>query len=185
MRRHLHVVANSRLSITQKCEAISNGNGKFEVKHYDHRFKVDLNNRTCTCRYWMLSGLPCLHAIILCINYTTNNLDNYVADCYRIDEFKRIYAHCLEPCEGMTSWPVSDWPRLLAPGYVKLPGRPKKERTREGHEKPKATKISRVGTVGRCRICKLSALSSLKNRVEHQRKFALQVQLFCLSCSLI
>jgi hypothetical protein len=35
-----------------------------------------------------------------------------------------------------------------------MPGRPKKERKREPHEKPKPAKISRVGTVIRCRKCK-------------------------------
>ncbi|XP_044360336.1 uncharacterized protein [Triticum aestivum] len=35
-----------------------------------------------------------------------------------------------------------------------MPGRPRKERKREGTEKPKATKVSRVGTLIRCKKCK-------------------------------
>jgi len=41
-----------------------------------------------------------------------------------------------------------------APKYVKLPGRPKKERMREPHEKPKKKIISKTGTVIRCTKCK-------------------------------
>ena len=35
-----------------------------------------------------------------------------------------------------------------------MSGRPKTQRTREPHEKLKATKVSRVGTVIRCNTCK-------------------------------
>jgi hypothetical protein len=43
-------------------------------------------------------------------------------------------------------------PRPEPPQYVKLPGRPKTERRREG-EKPKGTKLSRVGIKMKCRLC--------------------------------
>ncbi|WVZ71885.1 hypothetical protein U9M48_020417, partial [Paspalum notatum var. saurae] len=135
------------------CHAVSNGADKFEVKHWDHRFTVDLAKKECSCRYWQLSSLPCCHAISR-IYFKTNSLDDYVADCYRVDQFKKIYSHCLEPVEGMQSWPVSDRPKLRAPGYIKMPGRPKTERRREPTEKPKAKKMSRMGIRIRCRKCK-------------------------------
>ncbi|WVZ77343.1 LOW QUALITY PROTEIN: hypothetical protein U9M48_025221, partial [Paspalum notatum var. saurae] len=116
----------------------------------DHRFTVDLAKKECSCRYWQLSGLPCYHAISS-IYYKTHSLYDFVADCYK---FKKIYSHCLEPVEGMHSWPVSDRPKLRAPGYIKMPGRPKTERKREPHEKPKAKKMCRLGTFIRCRKCK-------------------------------
>lgn len=81
-------------------------------------------------------------------------VDDYITSCYTVEEFNETYSYCLMPVEGMQSWPQSDRPPLEAPGYVKMPGRPKKERKRESHEKPKAAKISRVGTVIRCRKCK-------------------------------
>jgi len=45
------------------CHAVSNGRDAYEVRHFDHRFLVSLVDRTCSCRYWQLSGLPCPHAI--------------------------------------------------------------------------------------------------------------------------
>jgi hypothetical protein len=27
------------------------------------RYSVDLSNRTCTCRQWQITGLPCTHAL--------------------------------------------------------------------------------------------------------------------------
>ena len=113
----------------------------------------DFITRECSCRYWQLAGLPCPHAISS-IFFKTNSLDEYIAPCYHVTQFKNTYSHCLNPVEGMQSWPESDMPTLRAPGYVKMPGRPKKERTREPQEQHKARKLSKVGTVIRCRKCK-------------------------------
>ncbi|EEE58950.1 hypothetical protein OsJ_10628 [Oryza sativa Japonica Group] len=135
------------------CHAISNGNDKFEVKHHEQRFTVNLQSRTCSCRYWQLAGLSCCHAIA-CIHYKTNSLDDYIASCYSVKAFMSTYEHCLEPMEGIHIWPISKRSKPVAPPYVKMPGRPKKERRREPHEKPKATRVSKVGTIIRCRRCK-------------------------------
>ncbi|EAY97504.1 hypothetical protein OsI_19430 [Oryza sativa Indica Group] len=119
-------LAKARLAqetVEGNCHAICNGMDKFEVKHQNHRFTVDLERKTCSCRIY---------------------------------SFKKTYSCCLEPVEGMESWPTSDRPRPKAPGYVRMPGRPsKKEMRRELHEKPKATRVSRVGSVMTCRLCKL------------------------------
>ncbi|XBI51600.1 hypothetical protein VPH35_034088 [Triticum aestivum] len=131
----------------------SNGNNCFEVPRGSQRFTVDLNQMTCSCRYWQLSGILCAH-VVSAVHQHTNQLHGYVASCYSVEAFKRTYAHCLQPVEGPQGWPESDEPKPLAPGYVKMPGKPWKERKREGTEKPKATKVSRVGTVIRCRKCK-------------------------------
>lgn len=144
---------NSYITLSSVCHAICNGQDQFEVRHYNNMFAVDLNKKECSCRYWQLSGLPCPHAIS-CIFFKTNAMDEYIASCFTVDAFKKTYNHCLMPVEGMQSWPQSDTEPMEAPGYIKMPGRPKKERKREPSEKPKAARVSRVGTVIRCRKCK-------------------------------
>jgi hypothetical protein len=144
---------NTYITHSGKCHAICNGAAQFEVMHFDNRFTVDLYNKVCSCRYWQLSGLPCPHAIS-CIFFKTNCLDDYIAPCYSTESFKKTYAHCRQPVEGMTSWPVSDREKLKAPGYVRMPGRPKTERRREATEPPKGSRMSKVGTVIRCTKCK-------------------------------
>ncbi|BAS93766.1 Os05g0381200 [Oryza sativa Japonica Group] len=54
----------------------------------------------------------------------------------------------------MSAWPQDDREPLNAPGYIKMPGRPKTERRREKHEPPKPTKMPKYGTVIRCTRCK-------------------------------
>lgn len=135
------------------CHAICCGRETFEVQHFDNRWTVDLERRTCLCRYWQLSGLPCPHAIS-CIYYRTNKLDDYMATCFIVDEFMKTYDHFLKPVEGMQNWPTSEMAKPLPPKFLKMPGRPKKERRREPHEKPKGKKLSKRGTVIRCSKCK-------------------------------
>jgi hypothetical protein len=147
---------NTYIKLSQNCSAIYNGEDRYEVKYFDvHRFTVSLSEKTCSCRYWQLSGLPCPHAVV-CIHHKTNSLDDYVAPCFRVSEFKKTYAYCLNPLNGMPMWPKSRRAPPVAPGYVKMPGRPKKERKREPHEKPKATRVSKVGTVSKCSVCSSS-----------------------------
>ena len=69
--------------------------------------------------------------------------------------FKKTYAYCLQPVDGMASWPISPRPRPVAPGYVKMPGRPKTQRNKEkGEKKVSKTKLPKTGTVIRCSKCK-------------------------------
>ncbi|WVZ55133.1 hypothetical protein U9M48_005836 [Paspalum notatum var. saurae] len=106
---------------------------------------------------WFSLGTAMQYAMVqtnLSIYFKTNSLDVYIADCYTVEKFMKIYGHCLEPVEGMHSWPILDRSKLRAPGYIKMPGRPKTERMREPHEKPKSKKMSRMRTVIRCSKCK-------------------------------
>uniref|UniRef100_A0A0A9HV19 SWIM-type domain-containing protein n=1 Tax=Arundo donax TaxID=35708 RepID=A0A0A9HV19_ARUDO len=65
------------------CHAIYNGSDSYEVSHREERFSVNLDTKTCSCRYWQLSGLPCPHAISA-IHWKTSRLDDYIASCYSI-----------------------------------------------------------------------------------------------------
>jgi hypothetical protein len=60
----------------------------------------------------------------------------------------------LQPVEGEEKWPVSQNPRPEAPGYIRMPGRPKKnDRKREEGEAPKGKKMSKHGVVIKCGSC--------------------------------
>jgi len=97
------------------CHAISNGNNCYEVTYWDHRFTVNLDERTCSCRFWQLFGLPCPHAIS-CIYYASRPLEEFIAKCYFVEEYNKTYAHYLQPVEGKVFWPVSNREKPLPPG---------------------------------------------------------------------
>ena len=98
--------------------------------------------------------MPCAHAIAA-IHTITSDLTSFIASCFYVDAFKRTYAHCLQPVNGMDCWPISPRPRPEAPGYVKIPGRPRTERRKEETEKKVSkTRLPKTGTLIRCGKCK-------------------------------
>lgn len=142
------------INMSAYCHVAWNGDDSYEVTQREHRFKVNLVDWTCACRYWQLSGLPCPRGIS-CIYYKTNNIEEYIHKCYSIEEFKKTYGYCPQPVEGRPAWPVSDRLRPEPPGEIAMSERKKKSRTREDQEKPRvATRVSRVGTKIKCSVCK-------------------------------
>ena len=128
-------------------EVLWNGKAEFEVKLLTGRkrqYTVSLDNRTCSCGYFQLAGLPCSHAITT-IFKCVKKVEDFIAPCYFVEVFNKIYEHCLEPVEGEEMWPVSHKPRTQAPAYATIPDnmpcRPKNNyRRREESEKPKPSK---------------------------------------------
>lgn len=79
-----------KLNITRsaQCQVLWNGKDGFEVKEKERRYIVNLETKICSCRYWQLSYLPCCHAISA-IYKVSKHLDDYIADCYYIEEYKK------------------------------------------------------------------------------------------------
>ncbi|GJZ84690.1 cellulose synthase [Tanacetum coccineum] len=54
---------------------VPSGETRFEVRNGYEAFKVDERLRTCTCRAWQLTGIPCQHGL--------NGMDQWPATCYQ------------------------------------------------------------------------------------------------------
>ena len=129
------------------------GGNTFEVRKGYEAFKVDEPNRTCSCRMWQLSGLPCSHAIA-CIFKLGKYAEDYVPDWFRKDRYMVAYSEYIKPVPGIHFWPdTSNLSRILGPLPKKMPGRPQKKRIRASHEHNSGTKISRAGAVMTCHNC--------------------------------
>ncbi|XP_020158364.1 uncharacterized protein [Aegilops tauschii subsp. strangulata] len=147
---------------TQYLEVLWNGENGFEVKQVNGRgrqYTVDLEKWTCSCGYFQLAGLPCHHAISA-IYKCNKNIEDFIAPCYFVEVFNKIYEHCLQPVESEEMWPVSPNPRPVPPEYVRLPGKEKKkgrpknnDRRREETKQPKGKKMSKHGTIIKCSLC--------------------------------
>ena len=132
---------------------ISTGGGLFEVRNGSEAFGVDEQRRTCTCRLWQLSGLPCCHAIAV-IFRLHKSVEEYVPACFRKQAFQSTYNQYLKPLGGMSFWPdCSDMPRVLPPKPKKMPGRPRKKRIRAPHEHKNTSKVCRGGGTMTCSNC--------------------------------
>ncbi|XP_022897700.1 uncharacterized protein LOC111411397 [Olea europaea var. sylvestris] len=111
------------------------GNEKFQVRHNAGIIvhSVDLRARTCTCRGWQLSGIPCCHVIALLVSRGLNVVD-YVHAVYKKDCYLITYTPSISPITGPDSWPSPGLNLLRPPAYTKKVWRPKKNRRKQKNE---------------------------------------------------
>lgn len=80
--------------------------------------------RTCTCRKWDISGIPCQHAIAA-IYVKDQDQAGFVDNCYNQRKYLEAYDLIIHPIAGEDQWPVVVAP-MEPPVYRAQPGRPKK-----------------------------------------------------------
>ncbi|CAN1184928.1 hypothetical protein LINPERHAP2_LOCUS37249 [Linum perenne] len=130
-----------------------------EVNEYGSGFAVDLNNRTCTCGYYTLLGIPCLHSIAA-VAYLRLDLDDFIHDLYKCSRVAKSYNYGVPALVGKQAWPDATGYTVLPPPGRRLPGRPKKARRKElaelnGQQRKKGvgTCLKRTGMIMHCRAC--------------------------------
>jgi hypothetical protein len=113
------------------------------------RFVVNLQARTCSCRQWQVSGLPCKHALAFITSLTSARMQNFVDMYYSVDKFRAAYAQIIPAMPDKTQWPESDHGFFMHPPLLKATaGRPKTERYKGTSEK------KRKSGKHLCPICK-------------------------------
>ncbi|GJZ80044.1 multidrug resistance-associated protein 5 [Tanacetum coccineum] len=127
---------------TRFWHVIHTGGESFEVRSGSDALKVDLSTRTCSCRMWQLSGLPCVHAIFK-IN---KMLEEYVPNWFRKHLYYATYHNYLSPVGDIDFWhDQSQFSKVLPPKLRVMIGRPRKKRIRASHEDGSGTRVSKVG----------------------------------------
>ncbi|XP_076899167.1 uncharacterized protein LOC143552959 [Bidens hawaiensis] len=131
------------------CSVYLSSNTVFQVKSYDD-VSVDIKNRTCTCRKWDLTGIPCYHACVVVGFMKRNAEDLFIV----VTQRRCISSHMntIPPLPSEKYWPCVKLP--LDPPPIKIgPGRPKKNRKKDPHETKKPGKLSRHGMLMTCKNC--------------------------------
>lgn len=94
------------------CMVIPRRNRKFKVKHaYKSTITIDLANRTCMCRVWDLTRIPC-HLACTTIYLSKLQLEDYVSDCFKKDTFLKAYSHALNLVPGLKYWPSTPYNQI-------------------------------------------------------------------------
>ena len=115
------------------CFAIPSGQGVFQVKVRDYSHIVDINSKTCDCRRWQLTGVPCSHAIA-CLRHERIKPKSVLPACYSVQTFNTAYGFNIWPCRDQRQWEKVDGPQVQPPLYEKKVGRPPKSRKKQPHE---------------------------------------------------
>uniref|UniRef100_K3ZMA2 SWIM-type domain-containing protein n=1 Tax=Setaria italica TaxID=4555 RepID=K3ZMA2_SETIT len=136
------------------CYALPVGKGVFEVQGRTNKYIVDISLKTCDCRRWDLTCIPCSHAISY-LRHERIPPESVVHDCYSSTTYMKAYANTIWPCKDKSAWEKVDATEVLPPKYEKKVGRPLKSRRKQPHEVegPNGPKLSKYGVIIHCRYC--------------------------------
>ncbi|KAK9080063.1 hypothetical protein SSX86_001738 [Deinandra increscens subsp. villosa] len=155
-----------------------NGETKYQVQSIganEDQCIVQLDKKTCSCRKWELTGIPCRHAVACIWDQRDHGLDDgvvekWVDEAYWLETWKKVYAQTIDPINGKRLWKPNECPTTLIPPkhHIQV-GRPTKKRKKAADElsqskKAAAEELSQtIGTTGKlprrgnsvtCQICK-------------------------------
>lgn len=113
------------------------------------RHSVNLENKTCSCRAWQVSGKPCRHVLVFIAKLSREvQMDDYVHDYFSVEKFKKAYSGMFNPMTSKHLWPHVDLEyKIKKPKLRRKPGRPRKTRIKAS-DKPGVTKRRRCPECG-------------------------------------
>ena len=146
VRKELERLKNSsRYWVAYAC-----GANIYEVRKGDQSYGVNLENRTCSCKWWDLSGVPCVHAVAAFGFVKTDPVEG-VSAWYSKRMWVNAYSYFIRPVGGTSMWPHTTNDPPLPPILRKMPGRPRKLRIKHVTERVNA--VTRSGRMMTCSIC--------------------------------
>ncbi|XP_058217631.1 uncharacterized protein LOC131328749 [Rhododendron vialii] len=135
-------------------EVMYSGGTIFEVICVPRIYVVDIGQKTCTCKKWDVSGIPCAHGMAAIIT-DKSDPEDYVDQCFHQSTFARTYSFTIKPIPDQTMWVRTDFDPISPPPFRAKSGRPKKNR-RKGPDEPKTTSsgVRKYYTTLKCGQCK-------------------------------
>ncbi|XP_048631449.1 uncharacterized protein LOC125606422 [Brassica napus] len=140
------------------CKIIPGGDGRWEVRESSVSHSVNLRLRTCACRRWDLSGIPCRHALRI-IAEKKLNYEDYISAWFLNSRQQQIYSDSIRPVNGMCFWNknghlVIPPPSLVDQTESRKGRKPKPKRKKGKNESPtKKRKVSREKRTMHCGRC--------------------------------
>ncbi|XP_026454704.1 uncharacterized protein LOC113355931 [Papaver somniferum] len=64
----------------------------YEIISPTGKHTVDLDSRTCTCKWWQKHSFPCTHAIKAMLQIGNDEPYNYISPYYTSEYYKRLYS---------------------------------------------------------------------------------------------
>jgi len=98
------------------------------------RFVVNLEQRTCTCRAWQVSGLPCKHALAYITSIRGEKIEDHVDNYYSVQKFRSAYEGIIPAIPDKSMWPKSDHGFFMHPPLLKSTAGRRKTRFRGAAE---------------------------------------------------
>jgi hypothetical protein len=143
-----------------KLTVIWNGDDQYQVSGQSgNQCVVDLGRKTCVCRRWEITGMPCKHAVAALYNKAANGqqiglVESYVNPVYRLERWKEVYSFKVYLINGRSFWQKSQIQTVITPPTHHKPvGRPKKARKKSTVELEDAVRGGRITKKGTSVVC--------------------------------
>ena len=128
--------------------------GLWQVASGERTYEINLQKRTCSCRKWDLSGLPCNHAVSA-IYRSGKYTEDYVSEFYKKPFLLKAYKPVFYPMPHQHGWTKTNTEDIMPPAFRDhLKGRRREKRRKGKYEVPKPKETSRMATIT-CSNCKL------------------------------
>jgi hypothetical protein len=117
----------------------------------DKSYAVNLEDRTCGCKKWDVTGIPCNHAI--CAIYKSRqHPEDFVHEFFKKPMYLEAYNPVLYPVPGVDCWTRTDTPDIDPPVFKLSKGRNQTKKRKGQFEPPTPRATSRMGTItcGNC-----------------------------------
>ena len=131
----------------------------YQVSGWGQKRLVNVEARSCSCRIWELTGMPCKHVVTINRYMRFNGMEVgsvelWVHPCYLLKTWEETYKHHVQPIRGNQHWKKSNVPTtILPPKHHKPLGRPRKKRIRAFTENDDTDKDSKLSQSSRSVIC--------------------------------
>uniref|UniRef100_A0A3Q7HN27 SWIM-type domain-containing protein n=1 Tax=Solanum lycopersicum TaxID=4081 RepID=A0A3Q7HN27_SOLLC len=99
---------------------------------------VEIQRQTCSCRAWMLKGIPCPN-VIAALHHRKLDPINYISHWYNKETYMKTYNYFIYS--------------VISPRVRNMEGNPTKKRKKDQSETSKTGKLSKRGTQMSCSTC--------------------------------
>ena len=84
------------------------GQRKYKVDYFSTQAAMNLAEKTCTCRVWDITGIPCKHAISAI--FANRELPKASMDKFFLkDTYLTVYKHVINPVPSMEEWERTEY----------------------------------------------------------------------------
>ncbi|XP_012065098.1 uncharacterized protein LOC105628310 [Jatropha curcas] len=116
---------NNLMKMTKGCRMIPSNTYEFEVWEGKIAFAVVIGKRTCLCKWWETSGLPCKHAC-LALGYKRANIEEYCNEYFTVEAYLKTYKGVIHTIPRVNLESETEGNIVLPLELKRKVGRPKK-----------------------------------------------------------
>ncbi|RYR01298.1 hypothetical protein Ahy_B06g080163 [Arachis hypogaea] len=106
---------------------------KFEIHGQPTNMVFDLGKRLCTYQFWMLTGIPCVHACAA-LARVNKRPEDFCHPLVTMDSYRKTYEHYINPLLGQSMWEKSAYSQPQAPNIKRKPEKLTTKRRKDADE---------------------------------------------------